>query len=310
MPRRNYSRSRQYKYTPVTHTDDESITHENEEVENVEIKSNQPAFNFLDTGIVIAILTAFGYLTAYAYQKGYWGYYGVTKEFLMQISVVNVLISITVVGFGIIMLFFTYINLTFVVPNSSSTIRKILSKVFLPFFLLDIAINILTSRGMFHIELQHILYLALIILILPYALPVSTQWGVKGYRNELIRNLKRYEKKGMTTENIIFALKYFPTAKYFFLIMACIAIFYISLAWGYKTAADKEEYLLLKFKQQNYLVIDNNGDSFIVAPVDLKKKEIKNQYQLIEAKSELSKPLLFENVWFKDGVKVSEQKKY
>ncbi|WP_182006119.1 hypothetical protein [Priestia aryabhattai] len=310
MPRRNYSRSRKYNYASINHTDNKSITHENEEVEDVESKSSQPAFNFLDTGVVIAILTALGYLTAYAYQKGYWEYYGVTQEFLRQISVVNVLISITVVGFSMIMLFFTYKNLTFAVPDSNNPLRRILKQIFFPFFFLAIVISILIPKNMFYIQPQHILYLALIILVLSYATPIFTQWDVKGYRNKIIKHLEKYEEEGMTPENIIFALKYFPTAKYFFLIVACITIFYISLAWGYKTAADKEEYLLLKFKQQNYLVIDNNGDNFIVAPVDLKKKEIKKQFQLIEAKSELSKPLLFENVWFKDGVKVSEQKKY
>ncbi|MGG3192993.1 hypothetical protein [Priestia aryabhattai] len=305
MPRRNYNRSRKYKYTPVGYVDNEPVVHENEES-----GSNQKGFNLLDTGVVIAVLTALGYFIAYAYQKGYWKYYGVTQEFLRQISLANVLISISALGFALIFFFVNYQNMKITVPDSDNPLRQIIKKIFLPLFFLVIGIILLIPNSLIHFEPRHLLYTAFIILIISYVIPIFTQWDVKGYKNKVIKHFEKHEEEGMTAENIIFALKYFPSAKYAFLIVIFIICFFISLAWGYKTAGDKEEYLLFKFKQQDYLVIDNNGDNFIVAPVDLKKKEIKKQFQLIEAKSELSKPLVFEHVKINGGVKVKEQKEY
>ncbi|MDQ0805459.1 hypothetical protein [Priestia megaterium] len=307
MPRRNYNRGRNYKYNPVTYVDKKPFIHENENEEN---GSKQKIFNLLDTGLVIAALTAFGYFIAYAYQKGYWYYYGVTQEFLIQISLVNVLISITATGFGVLLLFTSYQNIVMFTPNSDSPLRKVLMKIFFPVCCIVIGLITLIPSTILQFEIKHILFIAVIILVISYVIPICTQWNVKGYKNKIVKYFEEREKKGDMLENIAFNLKEVPSSKYIYLIILLIICYFVSYAWGYKTAGDKEEYLLFKVEQQDYLVIDNNGDNFIVAPVDLKKKEIKKQFQLIEAKSELSKPLVFEHVQINGGIKVKEQKQY
>ncbi|MQR89335.1 hypothetical protein GFV16_26125, partial [Bacillus megaterium] len=271
MPRRNYSRSRKHRHTPITYVDMEPFIHKSEEVENEQSENSLKDFNFLDTGVVIAVLTAFGYFIAYEYQKGYWNYYGVTQEFLKQISLVNVLISISAFGVSLSFFFMNYQNMKFAVPDSNNPLKQVVKQIFLPLFFVTIGVFLLIPNSLFHLKLRHLLYIIFIVMSISYLLPILTQWGVKGYRNKVAKHLEKHQEEGITFQNIMLRLKYFPSAKYLFMLTLFIITGFVASAWGYRTAGDKEEYLLFKFQEQDYLVIDNNGENFIVAPINLKK---------------------------------------
>ena len=56
---------------------------------------------------------------------------------------------------------------------------------------------------------------------------------------------------------------------------------------GSKVAAEKEDYLIMEStNDQNFVVINTYKDKFIIAPVNLEKKEITPKFQFIDMKSD------------------------
>lgn len=53
------------------------------------------SFNWLDTGLILAVITIFGYIAVYFFQRGYLFYFGLTDIFIYQITIVNILSTIT-----------------------------------------------------------------------------------------------------------------------------------------------------------------------------------------------------------------------
>lgn len=72
------------------------------------------------------------------------------------------------------------------------------------------------------------------------------------------------------------------------IIVLCIYLVVgLFVMFGSNSAADKEDYLILNStNDQNYVVIKTFQDKFIIAPVNLQKKEITPKFQFIEIMSD------------------------
>lgn len=64
----------------------------------------------------------------------------------------------------------------------------------------------------------------------------------------------------------------------------------ISITWanhiGEFNASHKENYLILKDNKQDYAVLSNYNDSFIIAPVNLHTKSIEPKFQIIDSNTD------------------------
>ncbi|MEK4086348.1 hypothetical protein [Psychrobacillus sp. FSL K6-1415] len=200
--------------------------------------------NLLDSGLLIGLVTVLGYFIAYAYQKGYWLYYGVTQEFLNQISIVNILVSMSVIGFGIGSFILYYQSVKGSLPRSNNPVRQMLPSVVLPTLFICMGILVLIPSNLFKVQPMHLSYVLLIIIVISYTYPLLSQWHIKGYKNKLIKHLEDQEYEGVTVENIILKYKIFPSAKFFYLFTVFVTCFFVSFLWGYKSATDKENYLV------------------------------------------------------------------
>ncbi|MBU8855428.1 hypothetical protein [Priestia aryabhattai] len=64
----------------------------------------------------------------------------------------------------------------------------------------------------------------------------------------------------------------------------------ISITWanhiGEFNASHKENYLILKENKQDYAVLSNYNDSFIIAPVNLQTKFIESKFQIIDSNTD------------------------
>lgn len=149
------------------------------------LEKEEVKFNLFDTGLIIGIITVLGYVIAYAYQKGYWQYYGITQEFLTQISIVNILVSITVIVFGIGTLFLSYQGLVGPFRNVKTSIYVKVIMSFLPSFFILSAILILLPRNLIEIKPIYFVYGLLALLILCFTSPIISEFKVKGYKNKL-----------------------------------------------------------------------------------------------------------------------------
>lgn len=268
-------------------------------------------FNFWDTGLLIGITTVLGYFIAYAYKLGYWRYYGVTQDFLKQISIVNILIAMSVIGLSIGALIIYYQGMKNSLGYSKNSVyRKVLTKVFLPRIFVYFGALMLVPKNIFEFKLIHLLYLVLGLLIICYFMPFISEYQTKGYENKLSKHLEKQATEGFTFENIILKYKLYPSAKFIYSSIILLACFGISFVWGYKKAVDKENYLIFESAGENYLVLDGDGDNFIIAPVNLKQKKINKTFQVIEITSEINRPIVFQNVKIQGGIKVQKECTY
>lgn len=267
-------------------------------------------FNLFDTGVILAILTAFGYAIAYSYQKGFWLYFGITQEFLTQISIVNVMISISVIGTSFVLVIIHYFNFRSSLTITNNVFRQMLIKVSLPTFFFAFGIIILMPINILPIKPIYFIFAIIFLLVAPFILPLITLNHIKGYKNKLNAYLEKKELEGVNLKNIVFLYKNSPTAKYVYLIVIFLTGIFISLLLGYKTAAQKENYLMVNLNKFDYLVLDSDGEKLIIAPVNLERKEIELEFQLIEKSAEVDNPIIFKKVKIIDGIKVNKVREF
>lgn len=85
-------------------------------------------------------------------------------------------------------------------------------------------------------------------------------------------------------------LPFFPknkTAFYSFSILALVSFLLLSAYIGRFTAEHKAAYYVIKAQKQSYVVLDTYKDNLIIAQVNLKKKVIDTEYQVVDSKSDL-----------------------
>lgn len=291
-----------------------------------EIKSESKQkinINWFDAGLILGILTALGYYVSYFYKKGYLMYYDV-DFFINQITTsdlinsISIIISITVIGFIVVSLYqlFNVAYLIFrLIPYQ---ILFIFRTYFLPYFI----IAIITLPFTFN-YIKIVIYILIGLLIIFYIFPVFKQRTVKGYFNKLgqqiIHDIDKNKfhfriSKLLRVNRGFFGdfLKFLKTTingKLHLIAMALLLLSIVCKVYGFWNAMNQTDYLIIKQNQdRNFVVIDKIGDNLIIAPIDLRKKEIKKQYQVIEQKTNFKEPVVFEKMYL-GGITVEPTKK-
>lgn len=280
--------------------------HDRRESYYVNNQQDNTSFNWLDRGVLIGVLTALGYFVAYSYQKGFLSYFGVTDLFLSQITIVSIILSTSVVGTGLFMAFGAYNHVQHLIfkelPESYNPIWIIFKRSLLYLFVvLVLLISFIDSWRSLLIILSGLI-------IYWYIWPVLNFWKVKGYKNKLKSQLEYKEKSGFTKNDIIFAWKNYPSFKIIVIVIAFMLLPSIAEVFGVKKAKETEEFYIYQNNQsEDYVVIDNVGSKFITAPIDLSTNEIEKKYLVVEQKSGLKNPLIFEKVKIEGGISVKRE---
>ncbi|AZV60315.1 hypothetical protein [Peribacillus frigoritolerans] len=271
----------------------------------IESKESKENINWLDSSILIALVTALGYYVAYSYKKGFLGYYGITDVFLNQISITSVILSISIMSSSIFSAYTFYLNAIAIFKNENNPLVIIFKNYFVP--LLTI---VFFSIPFFKGNLVYIFFLTLFIIVWLYIIPIFTYWKVKGYSNKLRKKLDKRDPDGFTLEKFLWLVKSVPSVKF----MVVISIFLLGSSvanlFGNSKAKSKTEYMLIEKKGGEYLVIENSGDNFIIAPLNSKNKTIKQEFLMIDIKSDIDKPTIYKKVIIDGGITSSKAKKY
>ncbi|MFD1608417.1 hypothetical protein [Oceanobacillus luteolus] len=262
------------------------------------------AFNWIDTGIIIGMLTALGYVVAYSYQKGFLSYFGVDEVFISEMPLSNIIISITAVSLILIFLIGAYNNLESIFkefPVGNNPIWLMFRKATLPLFIVTVF-----WLGFIE-EWKLYLFLLSIIILYYFVYPVFLYWEVKGYKNKIMMRYEELEETGFNKKNISLNLKYNPSFKVFLVVVIFFVSYFSANLIGLSQAKNKDEFLIYKTNDNEYfVVIANVGDRFITSPINLPNKEISKKYQVIDQKSNVQTPLIFEKVKIEGGIKVNK----
>lgn len=262
-----------------------------------------------DAALILGVFTGLSYLIAFSYEKGYKEYYNLNQVFLSDITINNVLISMTALISLVFLLYSTYNAVISNIPNDSSNpvviaIRyKFLPPVFLIFILM-----VLNAQEFLILKMcvTAIIIIGLWVFII---YPYICLFKIKGYKNKMSLYVKDIDRQSLT-------MKIFHLAKLSKPVVIFLLIFITYLAtnsasmYGTSQARMQEEYLLVKYNNKDYVVISKYSENYLVAPLNMKEKEIIPNFILIEGKSNLDKPLEFKASYFEDGLKVSKAKRY
>jgi hypothetical protein len=256
----------------------------------------------LDTTLIISFLTIFGYYLAFEYQRGYRNYYGLSNVFLGDITLLSVLIaiaSISIVSLSIYSLYKFWDQE--ILYKAKTVFGFIFYRLILFPVLVGYIIFIFSPK-----EKEHIFFSACItfmILFFNFFPPIFRR--EKGYINKLVGTVKYAPKTFF--EKAILTMKANKKAIGLFATLIFILSTSTARLIGEGSASKREKYLIIKTPAP-FVVIDEEKNNLIIAPIDLETKTITPKYQIIEPKSSMKEPLIFEAMRFEDGLKVKEIK--
>ncbi|MFD6441635.1 hypothetical protein ACFWDG_17910 [Peribacillus sp. NPDC060186] len=209
----------------------------------------QKLFNS-DVGVWLGVVSVVCYASYYIYATSFNQYYGLPSN-LVEFKIENVAVLIT---YGLFI-----ISILFVIPESYRRACRLIFNKF-PY---------LNTRKKDSIKLI-VLFIALFIctiLVFPLFGFEITRLLILGIFLVLLSNKKQSASK--------------------WIMMLCIYSVGLSIMFGTYSAAEKEDYLIMiSTNNKNYVVIKPFQDKFIIAPVNMKTKEITPKFQFIEIKSD------------------------
>ncbi|MFJ7510022.1 hypothetical protein ACIQW7_11240 [Peribacillus simplex] len=279
-----------------------TVHNSNSSTQNSGINEEVKHFNWFDTSLIIGFITVLGYFVAYSFQKGYLLYFGITDIFVKQIDIVSVFISITIVGSVFFVVYTFYDHLAKLFEEFSNPYIKLFRKVFLPFLVIGLPLGAYMSsfiKGIIFITLS-------VILVLIYILPVIKYKDVKGYKHKIEKVLISLDEDGITFKDFMIEVRDTPSMRIVFILGAFLIIQPIMQLVGYKNAEQERDFFVLESKEQNYLVINKYGENFIIAPFNAKENTIKQEFQIIEVKSDFDSPFVYKKINLKDRIKLNE----
>lgn len=262
-------------------------------------RNNTSSF-FKDASVFVLILTGLTYFLGFNYKKGFLDYYGIDRLMLDNIgmyyinnSFKNIILFIVVIG-GIYMAR-PLIALPFKRQGEESyretqlwIIIILLLICFMTFWLGVIAtFNTIAGKT-----------ITTGILIISCILCIIFWKRIEMKYKEIFKVLKILRSNIKKSKHLKF--------------IACIIILSI-LSWifwvvGQADAETKTSYLVIESKSKPLVIIDQDGDKLLVAPLDIKKGLIYQKYMVIESKSTLEKPLKFEKFDFTGGLEIKKIK--
>ncbi|MEK4626541.1 hypothetical protein MKY06_30050 [Priestia sp. FSL P4-0332] len=111
---------------------------------------------------------------------------------------------------------------------------------------------------------------------------------------------------GVVLTTLILKLKdpFFENVPIGFFIFVCLMIITAATFGGHIVALKKEEYMVVKQKEELFVVVTSYKDNLVIAPLNIKTDTIKPKFQTIEMKSAKDSEIIN----FEDGIKVDKLK--
>ncbi|MEW5594313.1 hypothetical protein ABGT24_12420 [Peribacillus frigoritolerans] len=203
-----------------------------------------------EVGVWLSVVSVVFYASYYIYATSFNQYYGLPSN-LIELKIENVAV---VIAYGLFI-----ISIFFVIPKSYRRACRLIFEKF-P------SLNTRKKDSIKIIVLLIALYICKILIFPLFGFEI-TRLILLGMILVLLANNKQSASK--------------------WIMMLCIYSVALSIIFGTNSAAEKEDYLIMSStNNKNYVVIKTFQDKFIIAPVNLKRKEITPKFQFIEIKSD------------------------
>ncbi|MFF2597271.1 hypothetical protein ACFVSZ_28395 [Priestia megaterium] len=269
-------------------------------------KKSFPLF-IVDASIIVLILTGLTYLIGMKFKAGYLGYYKIDTIMLSDVGMNYIINSVTGV-IGLLMLWVVIFTLYLPALSSAKYIGRILYFIMSLFrlYLFVLAFSVYVFDKAIDEGFTAIVLWICIIILVPIQIfnffikksnkkksPLFEKLtnSIRGELNYIISDIKKKRY-----------LKFVPLIPCIFLAI----VVFDNL--GETSAQRKENYLVIERGEKDFVVIAENKDNLLIAPVNLDEKVITASYSIIEAKSEINKLVKLKAKKFNGGLKVEYEK--
>ncbi|WP_454871178.1 hypothetical protein [Priestia megaterium] len=284
---------------------------------NLDEKEKKPFTTYMmDASIIVLALTALTYMLGMKYKQGYLSYYGISNFMTGSVEISFLINSFLQLLVTLLLCSLLYLWVLPYLFNSKfnsmkysrlyyySSLILFFWACFLAYLYTVFNISVNSNRG----KSLLVFLLVMVNLLLE------------------INNVRFYRKITRPVINFItniispfisFVIRHKPVK----FIALMIFIFIMTLSFinlGEISAQQREEYLIIKYKvkdkktekikETDFVVIAEDKDNLLIAPVNLGEKKITPTYSIIEVKSELNKLVKLEAMKFDGGLKVRQVK--
>jgi len=258
-----------------------------------------------DSALLITFITVLGYYLAYSYKKGYLSYYGVPKNMISQVDVINIIIASSALFSIIFVPYLLYVNTNTVLYGVNNPIAVIFKNKIIPLIILG-SVLLFAVSSLVWIWWGAIGLLASCAWV--YISPLFIHSKINGYKNKLEEVIRRDTLNEPFIKKVIRTLKSKSLAKYVLILFGTFYLGNIVYLIGVENAKKEREYIKLEVDNTVYLVVDVIGENYIITPYDKKTNSIKTKFSIIEIKTNFDDLLEFENIVLKDSLKVKIKK--
>lgn len=261
-----------------------------------------------DAALLLAFLSGVGYLLTFSYEKGYKGYYKVNEIFMTDIGITEVLTSMIAFFSLLFVLFLAREIYTGLVPiENKNPVLVALKYRFVPTSFIFLLLMLIYPKEEYIILLilgaANIFVALWMFIIIPYLFVKD----VRGYKNRMA--VAYYH---VIAESLWARMKrlYHENKPWFFtvLFLFCNSGAALASLYGNSQASREKEYYVVDYLEKTYVVLDKQGDNYLLGPVDINKGILNPEYIIVEGKSDFDDPLIFKFQRFENGLKVQELK--
>ncbi|PGQ86043.1 hypothetical protein COC52_27000 [Priestia megaterium] len=273
------------------------------------------ATSMMDASITVLTFTGLTYLLAMTFKRGYLGYYEVTSSLMLSDVGMNYIVN----SFTYILVLLMFSGFIYFIFFPGLVYFKKESKaIYFVYVLLLLYLCLCwVLIWVFDIKVDQVFASILCLICAVILLLDVAVTSVKKYANKknpprlrsLINSIESVKEKLKVELNpFIFEIKKSIYLRFFILITCTIFAIFIFLNLGETVAKKKEVYLVIANNDSHFVVIAENSDYLLIAPVELDKKVITPHYSIIEGKSQLNKLVKLEAMKFNGGLKVKRVK--
>lgn len=256
----------------------------------------------MDGPLIIGLVTAMGYFTAYSYKKGFNSYYGLNEVLLGEITISSI-ISSTLSIFGLLFLFILIgngLNATFPKEDPNVYVRLMRREISLPIWFIIAGVLLFPLSN----ESLNLAGICAVVLIAKSIIDLFTySRNVEGFKNKVTNFVNRGE--GFSLEVLEHNINTKRFGRVILFILLPLFVSNIANIYGNTSASQKEEYLVI-MDPKPFVVITEFNRNFVIAPIDLENKKVQPSFTIIESKSKLDEQVVFKSVTFEDGLEVEE----
>jgi len=223
--------------------------------------SNGNPRNYISDTILISVLTAFGYITAYCFESGYCTYFNIPTE-LIEISITRV-VTVTLAMFGSLLALGHFVSPFIGLVSSESIVKRLIGKHILVAMFIGIAWWSVNDVSTF----AFILIVPVLELYFDFIHPLLSKRHISGYANKMTAFQSEFSEERARSIWFNDRIQRLMRRDYAILVLVGLIALMIASGLGRSQAKNQKQFLTTK-SPNSIIILRQYGSSLIGVNID------------------------------------------